>query len=334
MLAQDGSNWKEFIRALKAYFRTQGNAKVLTESKPDTPATDLTEAVKNKYKTWQDQNEKCFRALQMRTYPIHDVILDSDSVIDCISNIKANYGSENTAELLNLYTNLHPVVFPSNQSPVAGINYMATQRHKFKAQDVGIPEALLVLMIIAKLPKSWANLKEYVIQLKKEGLKLSEIISITTNTWNARTGGHSGPEVYTAAYNAKISGVPKFKSAPNWSGQSGSSGNKSGGKPKGGNCSNQNNYQNQNQNYQNQQGSSKKKNNKKGKGKGKGKKQNKPRQGGQKSHVAALDAQQCSVLEAEFSQPQSVHMSIQDQIVLNAINDSIRTELASETVTY
>ncbi|KAJ8086267.1 hypothetical protein PM082_005090 [Marasmius tenuissimus] len=170
----------------------------------------------------------------------------------------------------------------------------------------------------------------------KEDLKLSEIISIITNTWNARTGGHSGPEVYTAAYNDKISGVPKFKSAPNWSGQSGSSGNKSGGKPNGGNCSNQNNYQNQNQNNnnQNQQGSSKKKNNKKGKGKGKGKKQNKPKQGGQKSHIAALDAQQCSVLEAEFSQPQSIHMSIQDQIVLNAVNDSIRTELASKTVSY
>ncbi|KAL0060989.1 hypothetical protein AAF712_012220 [Marasmius tenuissimus] len=195
---------------------------------------------------------------------------------------------------------------------------MATQRHKLKAQDVEIPEVLFVLMIIAKLPKSWANLKEYVIRLKKEDLKLSEIISIITNTWNARTGGHSGPEVYTAAYNTKISGVPKFKSAPNWSGQSGSSGNKSAGKPNGGNRSNQNNQQNQNQNNQNQQGSSKKKNNKKGKGKGKGKKQNKPKQGGQKSHVAALDAQQCSVLEAEFSQPQSVRMS----------------KLASKTVSY
>ncbi|KAJ8093331.1 hypothetical protein PM082_020817 [Marasmius tenuissimus] len=153
MLAQDRSNWKEFIRALEAYYCTQGNAKVITESKPDTPATDATEAVKNEYKTWQDRNEKCFGALQMRTYPIHDAILDPDSVIDCISNIKANYGSENTAELLNMHTNLHSVGFPSNQSPVAGINYMATQRHKLKAQDIEIPEALFVLMIIAKLLK-------------------------------------------------------------------------------------------------------------------------------------------------------------------------------------
>ncbi|KAJ8085568.1 hypothetical protein PM082_004402 [Marasmius tenuissimus] len=163
MLAQGGSNWKEFIRVLKAYYRTQGNAKVLIESKPDTPASDTTETVKNEYKTWQDRNKKCFGALQMRTYPIHDNILDPDSVIDCILNIKANYGSKNMAELLNMYTNLHSVVFPLNQSPVAGINYMATQRHKLKAQDVEIPEVLFVLMIIAKLPKSWANLKEYVI---------------------------------------------------------------------------------------------------------------------------------------------------------------------------
>ncbi|KAJ8085882.1 hypothetical protein PM082_004701 [Marasmius tenuissimus] len=248
MLAQNRSNWKEFIRALEAYFCTQGNAKVLTESKPDIPASDATETVKNEYKTWQDRNEKCFGALQMHTYPIHDAILDLDSVIDYISNIKANYGSEDTAELLNMYTNLHSVVFPLNQSSVAGINYMATQQHKLKAQDVEIPEALFVLMIIAKLLKSWANLKEHVIRLKKEDLKLSEIISIIINTWNARTGGHSGPEVYTAAYNAKISGVPKFKSVPNWSGQSESSGNKSGGKPNGGNCSNQNNQQKQNQN--------------------------------------------------------------------------------------
>ncbi|KAJ8090623.1 hypothetical protein PM082_018180 [Marasmius tenuissimus] len=58
MLAQDGSNWKEFICALEAYYHTQGNAKVLTESKPDTSASDATEAVKIPVKDIQQHTFK------------------------------------------------------------------------------------------------------------------------------------------------------------------------------------------------------------------------------------------------------------------------------------
>ncbi|KAK1219473.1 hypothetical protein PQX77_017812 [Marasmius sp. AFHP31] len=115
---------------------------------------------------------------------------------------------------------------------------MTNQRLKLKDHSVNIPEDLFCLIIVAKLLKSWQSIKEYIMRQKKEDLKLSELIAMIANTWNSRVGSHSGPPAYTQAYNAKITGINRYQSAPTWSGQSGQhglnnrSGNKSGGKNK------------------------------------------------------------------------------------------------------
>ncbi|KAJ8095539.1 hypothetical protein PM082_023066 [Marasmius tenuissimus] len=155
--------------------------------------------------------------------------------------------------------------------------------------------------------------------MKKEELKPTDIIAGISNEWNRRSG-NSVPPAY-AAHNAKISGINRYQSAPNWSGQSNRPGNKSGG------SSNQkkNNNKNQNQNNQNQSGKSsskKKKGGKKQKGKGK---QKSTQEGGQKLHAAVVEpleelssSEICtnavkkltsSAFEREMAGPKHVHMS-------------------------
>ncbi|KAK1221508.1 hypothetical protein PQX77_015684 [Marasmius sp. AFHP31] len=310
-LASDGSNYRFFIRGLEFFVKTQGLTKGLTTSPP------IENATADEKRSYDETRDKIIGYIGLCTEEHHDSLIDDTSVSTTIENFEKAFGSKDTAVLLNLWEEVNNTVFPGHLSPIPGINFMTNQHLKLKDHSVNIPEDLFCLIIVAKLLKSWQSIKEYIMRQKKEDLKLSELIAMIANTWNSRVGSHSGPPAYTQAYNAKITGVNRYQSAPTWSGQSGQhgpnnrSGNKSGGFHED-SGKNKNANQNQNQNNQNQNcnhGGGNSSYKKKGKGKGKGK-QTQSKQGGQqKAHVAALSASDCTALEAEMARPVIVNMA-------------------------
>ncbi|KAK1215895.1 hypothetical protein PQX77_021481 [Marasmius sp. AFHP31] len=167
-LASDGSNYRFFIRGLEFFGLTAS-----------PPPDNVTAEEKRSYNETRD---KIIGYIGLCTEEHHDSLIDDTSVPTSIENLEKAFGSKDTAVLLNLWEEVNNTVFPGHLSPIPGINFMTNQHLKLKDHSVNIPEDLFCLIIVAKLPKSWQSIKEYIMCQKKEDLKLSELIAMIANS--------------------------------------------------------------------------------------------------------------------------------------------------------
>ena len=229
-------DWRPFLYRFKAYACMQDMEEVLTQETPTNP---------EELKEWKPKNSKLLGVLRSRTSMALETLIKG-TIKETITEFEMAFGQSATARIVNLYTEIHLTTFPPNSDPLPIVTKMDQIRKELDTNDVKIPEALFVLIVMSKLGNHWEMFKQKWTQEDKKNLTVTKLIASLTAEWHRRKGAHE------AAYATHITGINRFqpKSSPPWSHQNRQSGgssnqkknyNKSGY----GNGNNQNQTQNQ-----------------------------------------------------------------------------------------